>query len=458
MTTRQPRLARAILVLALVASSGIALIGGLGVALLVNGVVATGHAGWTVDVPLAGRSLRLSVPGLIRLATAPGIAHLLDGRRFSTSAGTIGLHRDGDALRLRCAPCRLQHAQLASVPLRLDRLELTLARRGAALHGELTATHRLPDATAIVRLRLQGQLAADQLRIEWELPPTELATAVRLFASIAPEAGSARIEGQLRAQGTLSLPARRGTAAFDLQGLEVGGLGTEALQFGWFAHDCAPPGAARRIVTGDGEARWVPLERIGPTLIAAVIAAEDQRFHRHAGFDDAAVAALLADVDAAGLPRGASTLTQQLARTLFTGAERSFARKLREWLVAVEMERTLGKERILELYLNTVDWGPGICGARAAARTYFRKRPDQLTPLEAAWLAGILRAPHAAHHTQFVGARPDSARALWVLRQMRGLPKPERDRWAGRPLQLAAPPGRLPPPGSTQSHLPVAAR
>ena len=84
-------------------------------------------------------------------------------------------------------------------------------------------------------------------------------------------------------------------------------------------------------------------------------------------------------------------MTQQLARTLFTGGEKTAARKLRELLYAIEMERTLGKPRILELYLNTVDWGPGLCGARAAARTYFRKRPEQLTPLEAAWLAGILR-------------------------------------------------------------------
>jgi membrane peptidoglycan carboxypeptidase len=106
------------------------------------------------------------------------------------------------------------------------------------------------------------------------------------------------------------------------------------------------------------------------------------------------------------------------------------------------MERTLGKERILELYLNTVDWGPGICGAQAAARTYFRKRPDQLTPLEAAWLAGILRAPHAAHRSQFVAARPETMRARWVLQQMRGLTRQERERWANRPLRLASPPDR----------------
>ena len=103
------------------------------------------------------------------------------------------------------------------------------------------------------------------------------------------------------------------------------------------------------------------------------------------------------------------------------------------------MERTLGKTRILELYLNTVDWGPGLCGARSAARLYFRKRPDQLTPLEAAWLAGILRAPHVAHGHQFLAGQPEVERARRVLLQMRELPKVERVRWAGRPLVLALP-------------------
>jgi membrane peptidoglycan carboxypeptidase len=188
-------------------------------------------------------------------------------------------------------------------------------------------------------------------------------------------------------------------------------------------------------------------------LPAAVLAAEDQRFLQHAGFDPVEITQALAaadrDHDTAEVTppsaaierplRGASTITQQLARTLFTGGERTAARKLRELLYAVEMERTLGKERILLLYLNTVDWGPGLCGARAAARTYFGKRPPQLTPLQAAWLAGILRAPHAAHAHQYRGGLPDPERARWVLMQMRDLPKHERAQWARRPLALASP-------------------
>jgi membrane peptidoglycan carboxypeptidase len=178
---------------------------------------------------------------------------------------------------------------------------------------------------------------------------------------------------------------------------------------------------------------------MGASLPAAVIAAEDQRFHVHAGYDEVEAASLLASLDATGPKRGASTLTQQLARTLYTGGDRTAARKLREALYAVEMERTLGKPRILELYLHTVDWGPGLCGARAASRTYFRKRPDQLTPLEAAWLAGILRAPHAAYEQQYLAGHADAERARAVLMQMRSLPKAERERWGYRPLAFAAP-------------------
>ena len=142
------------------------------------------------------------------------------------------------------------------------------------------------------------------------------------------------------------------------------------------------------------------------------------------------------------------SVAAQRARSLFTGGERTGVRKLRELLYAVEMERTLGKGMILALYLNTVHWGPGICGADAAARAYFGKRPGGLTPLEAAWLAAILPNPTRAHAQQYRAGAPDHAHAVRVLWQMRTLPRAERERWAGRPLAFAPPaatevPGRL---------------
>jgi hypothetical protein len=148
---------------------------------------------------------------------------------------------------------------------------------------------------------------------------------------------------------------------------------------------------------------------------------------------------VLASIDEQGLTRGASTISQQLARTLFTGGERTGARKLRELLYAVEMERTLGKDMILALYLNTVHWGSGICGADAAARTYFGKPPRQLTPLEAAWLAAILPNPERAFDEEFLANAPDRDRAARVLQQMRSLPTAERARWSRQPLVFVPP-------------------
>jgi membrane peptidoglycan carboxypeptidase len=222
--------------------------------------------------------------------------------------------------------------------------------------------------------------------------------------------------------------------------LDVGGLGTERLQYGWFRFGCSQnDGSQRAVISGDGERTWVAGDSLGAYLPAAVVAAEDQRFHQHAGYDAEEIAALLATIDDGRPKRGASTITQQLARTLFTGGERTAARKLREWLYAIEMERTLGKPRILELYLNTVDWGPGLCGAKAAARAYFNKSPARLTPIEAAWLAGALRNPHAAWQRQFAIREPDHERAALVLMQMRDWPKRERQRWAAQPLVFASP-------------------
>jgi membrane peptidoglycan carboxypeptidase len=236
----------------------------------------------------------------------------------------------------------------------------------------------------------------------------------------------------------MSLPSGRGSARWSAEGFEVGGLGTEALQHGWFRFACSQPsGTAKLAITGDGEPAWIAADAMGPYLAAAVLAAEDQRFHRHAGYDEHAVGSLLADFEVGRPQRGASTITQQLARTLFTGGERTAARKLRELLYAIEMERTLGKARILDLYLNTVDWGPGLCGARSAARAYFGKAPARLSALEAAWLAGVLRNPHAAWELRFAAHQPDRDRAIQVLMQMREWPKRQRERFAAQPLAFA---------------------
>jgi hypothetical protein len=425
--TRRLLVAAALFLLAAALGAG----GALAVLVTSNGVLSTAAPAWTMRSALFGMPFDLNVAGLVRLATAPGVAHLLDGRIVTTRAGRIVFRREGETLIARCAPCRLQHPVLAAEPLQLAEVELALARRGASVSGWV--------ASGAVHVDYAAEIAADRVRLRWTLPRTDVGDAVRTFASIVPEARWGRFDGAIEAGGVLTLPHGTSSTQFHIDQLQVADLGTEALQFGVFTLSCQQPdGRPRRQPSGDGAATWIALDKLGPYLPAAVIAAEDQRFHEHGGYDDEELAALLATVEADGPPRGASTLTQQLARTLFTGGERTSARKLREFLYAVEMERTLGKARILELYLNTVDWGPGICGARAAARTYFGKAPARLTPIEAAWLAGILRRPHAAYADEWRARAPQRERAEAIVLQMRNFPRHDRQRWARESLVLRA--------------------
>lgn len=138
---------------------------------------------------------------------------------------------------------------------------------------------------------------------------------------------------------------------------------------------------------------FVPLSQISPDFQHAVIAAEDARFYQHHGFDWHQIQ-LAADHDLeGGRTRGASTLTQQLVKNLFFGTGRSILRKGAEFTLVPVAELVLGKRRILELYLNVVEWGPGVYGAQAASRYYYQTDARNLGRQQATRLAAILPAP-----------------------------------------------------------------
>ena len=145
---------------------------------------------------------------------------------------------------------------------------------------------------------------------------------------------------------------------------------------------------------------WTPLARIPRLVQNAVIASEDRRFRKHLGLDLRSNArALFVNVRAGGVRQGGSTLTQQLARGLFLGRERTLPRKVDEAAIAVGLELALSKDEILEMYLNSVYWGQdggdGVAGVREAARHYFGALPESLTLAQAALLAGIIPGPNA---------------------------------------------------------------
>lgn len=138
---------------------------------------------------------------------------------------------------------------------------------------------------------------------------------------------------------------------------------------------------------------WVSLERIAPDLQRSVIAAEDMTFCNHHGFEPEAIEKAWDNYQNGGRLRGGSTITMQTAKNVFLWPERTFLRKGLEAWLTLYLEALWSKKRILEVYLNVVEWGPGVYGAEAAARYHFGKSASQLSAHEAALLASVLPSP-----------------------------------------------------------------
>ena len=139
--------------------------------------------------------------------------------------------------------------------------------------------------------------------------------------------------------------------------------------------------------------RFIPLREISPNLQHAVIAAEDARFYQHHGFDWHEIHLAAEEDMEGGRRRGGSTITQQLVKNLFFGTGGSFLRKGAEFTLVPVAELVLGKQRILELYLNVVEWGPGIYGAESACRFYYKTSARNIDRQQAARISAILPAP-----------------------------------------------------------------
>ena len=159
---------------------------------------------------------------------------------------------------------------------------------------------------------------------------------------------------------------------------------------------------------------WTPIEQISPHLHRAVLAGEDARFFEHDGFDWEAIDKAWQEAQREGekeakaegdydpdswippmpsFKRGASTVSQQLAKNLYLSEDRNFLRKGREAVITYFLEKHLSKKRIMEIYLNIIEWGDGIYGAEAASRYYFKKSASNLTPPEAAYLSAMIPSP-----------------------------------------------------------------
>jgi monofunctional biosynthetic peptidoglycan transglycosylase len=187
---------------------------------------------------------------------------------------------------------------------------------------------------------------------------------------------------------------------------------------------------------GRGRQSWVPLSAVSRHLIHAVLASEDQKFFGHEGVDWSAIGdSIEKNVEKGRFARGGSTITQQLAKNLYFGTQKTPIRKLRELVVTQWLESDLSKTRILALYLNVIEWGDFVYGCEAAAQRWYGKPAAALNETEAAGLAAMIPNPRRLN-PQVNAARHERAtrRVLWLMAQ------------AGYLGRDAAPLGAEPPP------------
>ncbi len=357
---------------------------------------------WATTLPLGPLKVEIGVPSLIWLATTPWVAQMLDGHTLPSRMGPLhlGWSEADQSLVLQCQPCTVRSASWGGEALQLASVRVSVRREGMALQGSLVS--------GALHATWRGQLTHQRLLLDLDLPASPIRDGYALFAAAIPELATAQIEGSFALRARLDLPSRVLTVRPRVEGMAVQGLGTDQ----WTN---ARSLCSRNLTPAQAAALPGP----SSLLARAVIAAEDQRFFEHPGFDLVEMTqALHANQRAEPALRGASTLSQQVAKLLVTGGERSPVRKLRELLYAVEMEQTLGKARILRLYLDNAPWGATVCGAQAAAQTYFGKRADRLTATEAIWLAAMLHNPALEARRWAATGQINEQRVQWVARSM----------------------------------------
>lgn len=402
--TRAARLWRRRLAWGVVACIGTVLLLGAVLLFVLLKTLTPAPGEWSRTMRFGPIERAVSMPAAIRLATHPLGRRWLDGRSLATRIGTLRwqLAPDGETLTATCAPCTLRLPELSREALQWPRAEFSVKRWS---QNDFRGTVVIGQGSDTIEGRWQARLGSDGLQMQFAMAQAPIARYYRLFERGVPELARARIDGRMKFDLTAQLPQGDLQVRPVVEGFSVEGLGTEALL------DAAPPVRCEAPARAGGFGRWLPM---------AVVAAEDQRFAEHPGYDLVELEAAWRHNQAQDEPqRGGSTLTQQLAKILYTGDDRTHVRKLRELLYAVEMERTLGKARILDLYLSVVPWGQGECGAHAAARRWAGKKASALTPVEAAWLASLLRNPDAALQAWQDRGEIDTRRVATVLSGLR---------------------------------------
>jgi hypothetical protein len=320
-------------------------------------------------------------------------------------------------------------ARIAATPVHDIGLSLSGKGRFLPLQKRLEiAESRLTIGNASVDLAGAMEWSADHYLFDVDavLPPTPCTSAVRaipedLLGDMALATWAGKLAGKLR----LKLDSRELDAAeFDIDVQDRCEFATvpamadlRRFQTPFLHSVMEPNGGVFEMETGPGTAAWAYLEDISPFFVHAVLAHEDGGFFKHRGFSMMHVRnALVRNLKERRYVVGASTITMQLVKNVFLHREKTLARKIQEVLLTWWIERVMEKRDILELYLNVIEYGPGVYGIRNGARHYFNRLPSQLSPAEAVYLSTILPNPKRYHSHFERGAL--SSQWMEIMRRM----------------------------------------
>jgi hypothetical protein len=353
---------------------------------------------WLARVPALGRLLRGASP----LIKSGSVASLALNFTAPTTLDRLELEGKG-----RLEDLAFAHPAIAADPMRLRALEGSGRLRWVPAEGHLVLEEGLlssNDVAVAAVADLGDAFGTPRLRLSLALPETP---AQRLFQAL-PEGFAPALEG-LAIEGTVSwkvdaevdfsnLKSIKVDSVPSARDLRVASMGAKvdfdrlrnSHTYGIRLADETP---GERVV-GPATGSWIPLSQISPHLPAALTTTEDGTFYTNDGISTFAMKESLAtNLERGSFVRGASTITQQLVKNLFLGGRKTISRKLQEIFIAWQMAQHLSKDEVMALYLNTIEFGPGIYGLGDAAWHWFGKRPLDLTLAEAVFLASIVPGP-----------------------------------------------------------------
>lgn len=361
---------------------------------------------WAYPLQIKYFTFPLSIPKTILWASSPRIGPWLDGLKKNSSHGQYQLKWDepNQALIVLCNQCINRIQGLGADDLVLDRVELHIHQDAEQnLTGFIVLGEEKP-----VEFVWSGIFTANSLQMDLVGQNVSISSIYHTLAPQLPELKQAQITGTLDIAAKMQWP----TLSFFLSHIKVNDFTVSGLGTANLINSASSCGASSNL----------PMDH---WLVRSVMSAEDQRFETHPGYDLEELMTVFDQNHAKGsIIRGGSTISQQIAKLLYTGSEKSLVRKMRELLYAVEMEQTLGKARIMQLYLDNAPWGLDregrfICGAQAAAQEYFGVNAKDLKPHQAVWLAAMLHSPmREAKNWQETG-KINLQRAIWVANYVR---------------------------------------